>query len=60
MHLAFSGRCWVRIEQDGHFIEEATYVNGDTKQLSDALETRIRLGCPSVVKIGINALSLKT
>jgi cytoskeletal protein RodZ len=59
VHLAFSGRCWVRIEQDGTLIEEATYVNGDTKQLSDALETRIRLGCPSVVKIGINGIELE-
>lgn len=59
VRLAFTGRCWVRIEQDGILVEEATYVNGDSKQLSDALETRIRLGCPAVVKIGVNGIELE-
>ena len=57
--MNFSGRCWVRIEQEGTLVEEANYANGDSRQLGDALETRIRLGYPAAVDIRVNGIELE-
>ncbi len=57
--MNFSGRCWVRIEQEGNLVEEANYANGDSRMLGDALETRIRLGYPAVVEIRVNDIELE-
>jgi cytoskeletal protein RodZ len=56
--MNFSGRCWVRIDQDGN-LEEAIYANGDSIELGDAQETRIRLGYPAVVEIRVNGIELE-
>ncbi len=57
--MNFSGRCWVRIEQEGRLVEEANYANGDRRELGDALETRIRLGYPAAVEIRVNGIELE-
>jgi cytoskeletal protein RodZ len=57
--LTFTGRCWVRIEQEGKLVEENNYNAGETKSIGDSRETWIRLGNPPVVRIKVNGFEIK-
>ena len=52
--LLFSGECWISIEQDGRFIEQGIYRNGDRHQISAGRETTIRFGNPPMALIQVN------
>ena len=51
--LIFTGRCWVRIEQEGKLVEENNYNAGEAKSIGDSRETWSRLGNPPVVRIKV-------
>ncbi len=52
--LYFTGDCWISIEQDGRFIEQKTYRNGEQHRISGGRETTIRFGNPPMASILVN------
>ncbi len=52
--LYFAGDCWISIEQDGRFIEQKTYRNGEQHRISGGRETTIRFGNPPLASILVN------
>lgn len=59
MTLHFTAKCWAQIEQDGAFIEQKNYSQGEVKKLpGDGHETKIRLGNPPGAWLEVNGLEL--
>jgi len=59
LNLHFTGKCWYQVEEDGAFIEQNTYTQGEVRPLPvDGRETYIRLGNPSCAWLEVNGLEL--
>ncbi len=57
--LYFTGKCWYQVEEDGAFIEQNTYTQGEVRPLPVAgRETKIRLGDPPYAWLEVNGLEL--
>ena len=52
--LLFSGECWVSIQQDGRFVQQGTFRDGQQHRIGDAGETTIRFGNPPMATILVN------
>lgn len=56
--LDFPDRCWVRILQDGAWVEEKIFNAGERKNLGDARETLLYFGNPPAARVTVNGLEI--
>ncbi len=56
--LLFTGDCWISIQQDGRFVQQGTFSDGQQHRIGDARETTIRFGNPPVASILVNGQAI--
>jgi transcriptional regulator with XRE-family HTH domain len=57
--LYFTKKCWAEIEQDGAYLEQKNFLEGDERVLpASSHETKIRLGNPPGARLEVNGLLL--